>query len=233
MSPTTFSLSPVFQSFLDDAVAKGVAPGFQCVVFDRDSLVFNGVSGLASAPTDAAPEGKPFKPETLVWLASCTKICISLIVLHIIERNLTKSGFAIQDLDSHEALVKVLPEFKHGSGSLVTKIIEGFEDEVGKDGKKVMKLRDAKGRVTLRMLLTHTAGMALYWNHPHMTELVSMLSDGYETSDTSLSFSTDPQMAARPTLRYLSSTETLGISKSHLSLSLIRPIRKLDVLEGN
>jgi methyl acetate hydrolase len=173
------NISPVFQSFIDDAVANGVAHGFQCVVFDRDSLLFNGVSGLASGPSEHAPKGKPFKPETLVWTASCTKLAVSLIVLHILERGLAKSGFSLKDLDNHEALVEVLPEFKHGSGSLVTKIIEGFEDELGSDGKKVMKLRDAKGKVTLRMLLTHTAGLAYEWNDYDLGELVIWFFHGY------------------------------------------------------
>ena len=148
------------------------------MVFDRDSFIFNGVSGLSSVPSETAPNGIPFKPETLVWIASCTKISISLIALHIIERGLTKSGFSMGDLDNHDALIEVLPEFRHGSGSLVTKIIEGFEDGHDKDGKKIMKLRDARGRVTLRMLLTHTAGMS-YCYHPDLAELVPILWNGH------------------------------------------------------
>lgn len=34
-----------------------------------------------------------------------------------------------------------------------------------------MKLRDAKGEVTLRVLPTHTTGMAYDWNHPNLREL--------------------------------------------------------------
>ncbi|KIJ23512.1 hypothetical protein M422DRAFT_786154 [Sphaerobolus stellatus SS14] len=40
-----------------------------------------------------------------------------------------------------------------------------------------MKLRDAKGKVTLRMLLTHSAGLAFSWNNPLLAELYSP-SDG-------------------------------------------------------
>jgi methyl acetate hydrolase len=31
-------------------------------------------------------------------------------------------------------------------------------------------LRDAKSKVTLRHLLTHSAGLAYYWNNEHMVE---------------------------------------------------------------
>ena len=41
---------------------------------------------------------------------------------------------------------------------------------MGADGKKELKLRDKTTKVTLRHLLTHTAGLAYYWNHPLMVE---------------------------------------------------------------
>jgi methyl acetate hydrolase len=51
----------------------------------------------------------------------------------------------------------------------VTRIIEGY-GPVGADGKRELKLRDTKTKVTLRHLLTHSAGLAYYWNHDHMVE---------------------------------------------------------------
>lgn len=51
----------------------------------------------------------------------------------------------------------------------VRKIIEGY-GPIGADGKKELKLVDAKSKVTLRHLLTHSAGLAYYWNHPLMVE---------------------------------------------------------------
>ncbi|KAF8590161.1 beta-lactamase/transpeptidase-like protein [Ramaria rubella] len=177
--PNTETTTSVFQALIYEAVAKGVAPGFQCVVFTRDAELYNGVSGLASLPSPEYPAGRPYTCSTLLWTASCTKLLISLLVLHILERGLSKTGISLGDLDNHDALVEVLPEFRHDSGSLVNKIIEGFEDKLGPDGKKVMKLRDVKGKVTLRMLLTHTAGMAFAWNHHILSQL-------YKPSDGSL-----------------------------------------------
>jgi hypothetical protein len=45
------------------------------------------------------------------------QICISLIVLHILEKGLAK-GLSLDSLDDHEALVSVLPEFKVGGGHM-------------------------------------------------------------------------------------------------------------------
>jgi len=160
------------QALLDDTVHKRVAPGLQCVVFKGDKIHFNGVSGFATAPTSDDPQGKPMTPTTILWTASCTKLVTSLVVLHIVDKRLTKTGFSMDDLDNHEALVEILPEFKRGSGSLVTKILEGFEDRLDEHGRRVMKLRDAKGEVTLRMLLTHSAGLGFPWNDELLSEVV-------------------------------------------------------------
>ena len=46
----------------------------------------------------------------------------------------------------------------------LTKIVTGYKDERDQDGKKVMILKDRTKPVTLRHLLTHTAGLAYYWN---------------------------------------------------------------------
>lgn len=51
----------------------------------------------------------------------------------------------------------------------VTKILEGY-GSLGKDDKRELILRDSKSKVTLRHLLTHTAGLAYYWNHVNMVE---------------------------------------------------------------
>lgn len=145
----------IIQEFFDNAVAKGIAPGFQFSVFDKDSLIASGTSGLVDAGSETA-----FRKDHIVWLASCSKICISIIVLHILENGLCSNGMTLSDLDDHEKLVQILPEFKLGSGSSVSKIIYGYEKELGPDGKKVPILHDCTGKVTLRMLLTHTSGLS-------------------------------------------------------------------------
>lgn len=162
----------MLQTLLDDAVGDGVAPGLQCVVFNRDKIIFNGVSGYASLPSEENPAGEKMSKSTILWLASCTKLVVSLIALHVLDKGLIE-GVSLADLDNPNALARIVPEFAPESGSLLTKILEGFEDKLGPDGKKVMKLRDAKNRVTLRHLLTHSSGMGYSVNDPLLWELVS------------------------------------------------------------
>lgn len=100
-----------------------------------------------------------------------SQLVISLVGLRILEEGLSKTPFSLADLDDHEKLVSILPEFKLGSGSMVTKILEGY-GPVGPDGKKELKLRDAKKGCTLRHLLTHTNGQAYLWNQPKYLELI-------------------------------------------------------------
>jgi CubicO group peptidase (beta-lactamase class C family) len=217
ISPHTSFLPPmtdnIFQKFVDDAVANGYAPGFQFTVFNKDSLIANGASGLADVPSET-----PFRKDHILILASCSKICMSIIALRILENGLCSNGMTLADLDDHEKLVDILPEFKLGSGSPVTKIIDGYEKELGPDGKKVPILHDCTRKVTLRMLLTHTSGLAYYvrlhgfihhslanpdvanmkWNHPLMAEMVYQFfsPDGLEPAIDAADLSINPQMAA-------------------------------------
>lgn len=142
------------------AIAKKSLPGAQVVVFNKDSFLVNEALGFSSLPSDEHPDGVLMTPESVHWIASAGKPTVSLLALIILERGLAPNGMTLGDLDNHEKLVQILPEFKHGSGSLVTKIIEGFERHLDADGRKIPILRDAKNKVTLRMLLTHTAGLS-------------------------------------------------------------------------
>ncbi|GJJ11941.1 hypothetical protein Clacol_006179 [Clathrus columnatus] len=154
----------VFQTLIDEAVSKGIGPGFQAVVFNKDQVLFSGVSGYAVAPSNEDPKGREMTPSTILWVASFCKVMTHLIALHAIDHGFI-SGFTMDDLDNHEKLVQVLPELKQGNGELVTK--------PGPDGHKVMKLRDAKNKITLRMLLTHTSGYAggAGWNNAVIARL--------------------------------------------------------------
>lgn len=150
------------QRLFDDAVTNGAAPGFQFCAFDKDSLLVNGVTGLATLASDDTP-ARPMRFEDAHWIASAGKIALSLVILIILERKMGYTGMGMEDLDNHKKLIEILPEFDHNAPerSIVTKIITGFEDEVDKEGKKVPILKDSKTKMTLRMLLNYTAGFSL------------------------------------------------------------------------
>ena len=155
--PFTDAQKPI-QDLFDSAVARDIAPGFQFTVFDKNHLLVNGVSGHAKVSGESS-EPVPMRANHCHWIASASKIVVSIVALKILERGLGKNGMTLDDLDNHDKLVEILPEFKRGSGHLVTKIIEGFEPTLGADGRKIPVLHDVKRGITLRMLMTHTAGL--------------------------------------------------------------------------
>lgn len=140
------------------AVNDGVAVGFQYVVFNKDDILSSKAAGLSHAASDADPEGVPLLPETPLNLASCGKLMVSIVALAVLERGMTHNGMTLADLDDHDKLVQVLPEFGEESDSWVGKIFVGFEPGLGPDGKKTPILRNPTVKVTLRHLFTHAAG---------------------------------------------------------------------------
>lgn len=74
-----------------------------------------------------------------MWIASCTKLLTAICAIQCIERGL---------LNLEDDISTVLPEWK------TRNVLVGFEEGVGKP-----ILREAKGIITLRMLLTHSSGM--------------------------------------------------------------------------
>ncbi|KAF8319111.1 hypothetical protein DL93DRAFT_279777 [Clavulina sp. PMI_390] len=188
-SPTDKLANPATQEAIhklfDEARAKHIAPGFQFVVFDRERTLVNGVSGYSVLPSDlmdtseltaspSSPEGIKMKPHHIHRILSAGKPALSLVALIILERGLSSNGMTIADLDDHEKLVEILPEFKLGGGNWVTKIIEGWEEGHDEQGRKIPKLRDAKTPVTLRMLFTHSTGIGVVWDSPLDAQMVSI-----------------------------------------------------------
>ncbi|KAF8308197.1 beta-lactamase/transpeptidase-like protein [Clavulina sp. PMI_390] len=170
------------QQLFDRAAANHVAPGFQYVVFDEDNLLINSVAGFSSLPNESDPSssspGKPLTRENAYWIASAGRIAISVLALIILERGLAKNGMTIDDLDNHEKLVEILPEFTLGGESWMVKVIEGFEE-----GRP--KLRPTITPVTLRGIMTHTIGLALPWTSELYRQLCAP-SDGSEPLRPSL-----------------------------------------------
>ncbi|KAM0753994.1 beta-lactamase/transpeptidase-like protein [Meredithblackwellia eburnea MCA 4105] len=138
--------SAKLQSFLEAAIEKGVAPGLVAVAFNSSTQFASAAAGVRDVTPGVSA---PMTEDTAVWMASMSKTVSSLAALILAE----KHGIS---LDSYEELVKVLPELKMGNGTPMSQIIDS--DEPDSEGN--FKMKDATVGITLRHLLTHSAGFA-------------------------------------------------------------------------
>ena len=120
------------QQILDDAVAAGVAPGLVAMAITPAGETVSAAAGVRGADNPV-----PMDLDTVFWIASLTKAVTSVAALQMVERGLVT-------LD--EPLGAKLP------GLAAPRVLTGFDA----DGKPVTA--PATLPVTLRALLTHTAG---------------------------------------------------------------------------
>lgn len=152
-SSSASQLQAALSTLFTNAVSDGVVPGMAGVVFNREGVVSQGFAGVANVDT-----GAPFNLRTTIWQASKSKAVNSVAALILVERE----GF---DIDSHDALVKILPELKVGGGEPATKVFGAKKP----DG--TFEVHDGKRGITLRHLLSHTAGFGYGF---HSQELASI-----------------------------------------------------------
>lgn len=115
---------------IDGVVETGGVPGTTAVVFDKngDELFVH------SAGKRGARSNEPMTPDSIYWIASCTKMLTALSCMQLVERGQLS-------LDDSDQLEKLCPELRD------VQVLK-------KDGT----LEPKRNRITLRMLLTHTAG---------------------------------------------------------------------------
>jgi len=124
---------------LSDAVAGGQVPGVVAVAADEGGLVYQGAFGRRSLAAD-----QPMTVDTVFRIASMTKAITGAAVMQLVEQG--KIGL---DQPAQE----ILPFLAD------TKVLDGFDAA----GKPI--LRAPRGTITLRRLLTHTAGFVYdTWN---------------------------------------------------------------------
>ncbi len=124
---------------LGAAVERGDVPGVVAVVVNRDEVLYEGAFGKRNLTT-----GEPMTYDTVCWIASMTKAITGACTMQLVEQGKL-------DLDAPaEQWVPMLKE---------AQVLEGWDDE----GKP--KLRPPKRPITLRQLLTHTAGFSYeFWS---------------------------------------------------------------------
>ena len=126
-------------TILSEAVQRGDVPGVAAVATDGNGTIYEGGFGKAILGQDA-----DMTPDTVVWLASMTKAMTGAVAMQQVERGALKLDAPAKDVIPYLGEVQVL---------------EGF-DATGKP-----RLRKPVRDITLRHLLTHTAGFGYdIWN---------------------------------------------------------------------
>ena len=117
---------------LERAVTAGEVPGVVALAADHQGVVYEGAFGQREIG-----KGPEMTLDTVFWIASMTKAVTSVAAMQLVEEG---------KLELDEPLGRLLPEL----ASL--QVLEGF------DAAGAPRLRPAKRPITLRHLLTHTAG---------------------------------------------------------------------------
>jgi CubicO group peptidase (beta-lactamase class C family) len=124
---------------LERAVDSGEVAGVVALAADDQGVIYEGAFGKRAADAEA-----PMTVDTVVWIASMTKAITSVAAMQLVEQG---------RITLDEPLSNHMPEVRE------VQVLDGF-DEAG-----APKLRAPRRPVTLRHLLTHTAGFTYdIWN---------------------------------------------------------------------
>ncbi|MYA27579.1 MAG: beta-lactamase family protein [Acidimicrobiales bacterium] len=127
------SLGDTVQGILDRGVADGDVVGAVAKVISADGDICSAAAGTRGADSDAA-----MSSDTVCWIASMTKAVTGTAAMQLVEQGkLSLDGPAAE-------VVPLLGELE---------VLTGFDG----DGNPITRARN--GDITLRHLLTHTAGM--------------------------------------------------------------------------
>ena len=133
------SLNTPLNALLNTGVEKGHVFGVAAAVTDRNGAVYEGAFGERSLGG-----GTPMTTDTVGWIASMTKAVTGAAVMQLVERG-------VLDLDA--------PARQWAPYLGEVQVLEGF------DGDGAPITRAPKSNITLRHLLTHTAGFGYgNWN---------------------------------------------------------------------
>ncbi|WVQ84171.1 hypothetical protein IAT38_006318 [Cryptococcus sp. DSM 104549] len=129
-----------------DAYPKAGQPGTVVGVVNKqgEMIYLRGV-GAKNAVT-----GEKMEDDTLFWIASCTKLLTGIAAMLLVERGL---------IDLDEPVSKFVPELEH-------------MEVITASTPTSIETRPAKTPITLRMLLTHTAGWSYSWYNTHVLHWV-------------------------------------------------------------
>jgi CubicO group peptidase (beta-lactamase class C family) len=130
---------PQVDQLLKTATDRGDVPGVVAMAATREGPVYQAAFGKR-----ALPDGPAMTADTVFWIASMTKAITSMAAMRLVEQGKLSLDWPIAE---------VLPELAE------LQVLEGFDTA----GDPI--LRPARRQITLRHLLTHTAGFVYdIWN---------------------------------------------------------------------
>jgi methyl acetate hydrolase len=137
----TMSLNTKVDALLQSTVANGDVPGVVALATTRDGTVYEGGFGERVLGGGAA-----MSPNTVVWIASMTKAITGTAAMQLVEQG---------RLELDRPASEVVPALAE------VEVLDGFDDA----GQPIT--RPPARPITLRHLLTHTAGFAYeIWQEP-------------------------------------------------------------------
>jgi len=129
----------IVDGVLRQAADTKEVPGVVAVAANSDGVIYEGAFGKRNLAT-----GADMTLDSVFWIASMTKAVTATAAMQMVEQG---------KLQLDEPISKVLPDLA------AAQVLEGFDD------KGQPKLRPAKRPITLRQLLTHTAGFTYdFWD---------------------------------------------------------------------
>jgi methyl acetate hydrolase len=130
---------PQVDQTLKAATDRGDVPGVVAMAATREGPIYQGAFGKR-----VLPDGPTMTTDTVFWIASMTKAITSAAAMRLVEQGRLSLDWPVAE---------VLPELAS------PQVLEGF-DVAGKP-----RLRPARRPITLRHLITHTAGFVYdIWN---------------------------------------------------------------------
>ncbi|MEO5641239.1 MAG: serine hydrolase domain-containing protein [Sphingomicrobium sp.] len=130
------------QELLDAAVVHGIAPGVVAMVADHSGVLLSAAAGFADVE-----RATPMTAGALFMLASMTKLVTSIAALQLVEQG---------RLELDAPIARLLPQLS------APRVLTGFAD----DGSPID--RPAARPITLRHLMTHTAGFGYDGMNPKL-----------------------------------------------------------------
>jgi CubicO group peptidase (beta-lactamase class C family) len=153
---------------LRTAVDEGRVPGVVALAADRNGPFYQGAFGMRSLGGTV-----PMSPDTVFRIASMTKAVTGVAAMQCVERG---------QLALDQPAGEIMPELAE------PQVLEGFDAA----GEPI--LRPARRKITLRMLLTHTAGYVYpVWNQQNLRycqlrQVPSILSGKFAALNVPLAF---------------------------------------------